>query len=189
KKCCLRHLEETVYKIMEGMGIPWIYIWVFDYPWAADVGIAFELLEEGVWNCSERYSHKQGCESDMQIAQLNALMNMLVMTICTIDIHARDVVPKLRAKKISTGQAFTLLSQLCHRWDEDQGDCLVNICDAQFVCDYHPLANDSYQEPVEHPWDCWPASPPPTPFPHIEHHRQKHSWRHTGSVQECCFSI
>lgn len=47
----------------------------------------------------------------LQIAQLNALINMLlgeltpgvrqkIMTICTIDVHARDVVAKLIAQKV-----------------------------------------------------------------------------------------
>ena len=49
----------------------------------------------------------------VQIAQLNSLISMLlgelssgdrqkIMTICTIDVHARDVVAKLIAQKVNT---------------------------------------------------------------------------------------
>ncbi|XP_042314347.1 dynein axonemal heavy chain 11-like [Sceloporus undulatus] len=130
--------------------------WLFDYPaqvaltssqiwWATDVRIAFERLEEGFETALKDYNRKQ-------IAQLNALINMLlgeltpgdrqkIMTICTIDVHARDVVAKLIAQKVSNGQAFTWLSQLRHRWDEEQTECFVNICDAHFQYAYEYLGN------------------------------------------------
>lgn len=49
----------------------------------------------------------------LQIAQLNSLINMLlgelnpgdrqkIMTLCTIDVHARDVVSKLIAQKVGS---------------------------------------------------------------------------------------
>lgn len=38
-----------------------------------------------------------------------------IMTICTIDVHARDVVAKLIFQKIDNSQAFIWLSQLRHR--------------------------------------------------------------------------
>ncbi|KAJ7345633.1 hypothetical protein JRQ81_001583, partial [Phrynocephalus forsythii] len=130
--------------------------WLFDYPaqvaltssqiwWVANVRIAFGRLEEGFETALKDYNRKQ-------IAQLNALINMLlgeltpgdrqkIMTICTIDVHARDVVAKLIAQKVANGQAFTWLSQLRHRWDEEQSECFVNICDAQFPYAYEYLGN------------------------------------------------
>ncbi|XP_069077648.1 dynein axonemal heavy chain 11-like [Pleurodeles waltl] len=160
----LRHLEEAMHsavrrEIMEAISA---YEdkprdqWLFDYSaqaaltgsqiwWVADVGIAFERLEEGFETALKDYNRKQ-------IAQLNALINMLlgeltpgdrqkIMTICTIDVHARDVVAKLIAQKVSTGQAFSWISQLRHRWDDIQKDCFVNICDAQFQYSYEYLGN------------------------------------------------
>ena len=61
-----------------------------------------------------------------QVSQLNTLIGHLlgdltkgdrqkIMTICTIDVHARDVVAKLIAQKIDNSQAFIWLSQLRHR--------------------------------------------------------------------------
>ena len=81
--------------------------------------------------------------SCVQIQQLNSLVTLLIgkltsndrqkiCTICTIDVHARDVVGKLISSKVENAQAFAWLSQLRHRWDEKEKDCFANICDAQF---------------------------------------------------------
>ncbi|XP_020566647.2 dynein heavy chain 11, axonemal-like [Oryzias latipes] len=130
--------------------------WLFDYPaqvgltgsqvwWATDVGIAFARMEEGFDSALKDYNKKQ-------ITQLNSLIHMLVgdltpgdrqkiMTICTIDVHARDVVASLITQKVTNGQAFAWLSQLRHRWDEETKHCYVNICDAQFQFSYEYLGN------------------------------------------------
>uniref|UniRef100_A0A671Z136 Dynein, axonemal, heavy polypeptide 9 like n=1 Tax=Sparus aurata TaxID=8175 RepID=A0A671Z136_SPAAU len=128
--------------------------WLFDYPaqvgltgsqvwWATDVGIAFERVEEGFETALKDYNRKQ-------ITQLNSLIHMLlgdltpgdrqkIMTVCTIDVHARDVVASLTSQKVS--QAFAWLSQLRHRWDDETRHCYVNICDAQFQFSYEYLGN------------------------------------------------
>uniref|UniRef100_A0A8C4ZK88 Uncharacterized protein n=1 Tax=Gadus morhua TaxID=8049 RepID=A0A8C4ZK88_GADMO len=130
--------------------------WLFDYPaqvaltctqiwWTSDVGIAFLRLEEGYENAMKEYYKKQ-------VTQLNTLISMLigqlspgdrqkVMTICTIDVHARDVVAKMVAQKIDNSQAFVWLSQLRHRWGEKDAHCYANICDAQFQYSYEYLGN------------------------------------------------
>ncbi|XP_066519150.1 dynein axonemal heavy chain 17-like isoform X2 [Hoplias malabaricus] len=130
--------------------------WLFDYPaqialattqiwWATEVSIAFARLEEGFENATKDYFKKQ-------VSQLNALITLLIgeltkgdrqkiMTICTIDVHARDVVGKLIANKIDRVQAFMWQSQLRHRWDENGKHCFANICDAQFIYSYEYLGN------------------------------------------------
>uniref|UniRef100_A0A8D2LWB0 Dynein axonemal heavy chain 11 n=1 Tax=Varanus komodoensis TaxID=61221 RepID=A0A8D2LWB0_VARKO len=130
--------------------------WILDYPaqialtgsqiwWTIDVGIAFNRLEEGFETALKDYHKKQ-------ITQLNALISLLlgeltssdrqkIMTICTIDVHARDVVAKLVAQKVTSSQAFAWLSQLRHRWDCAQKHCFANICDAQFQYYYEYLGN------------------------------------------------
>uniref|UniRef100_A0A6I8NYC7 Dynein axonemal heavy chain 11 n=1 Tax=Ornithorhynchus anatinus TaxID=9258 RepID=A0A6I8NYC7_ORNAN len=130
--------------------------WIFDFPaqavltssqiwWTTDVGIAFSRLEEGFETALKDYHKKQ-------IAQLNALIALLlgelapgdrqkIMTVCTIDVHARDVVAKLVAQKVTSSQAFAWLSQLRHRWDDIQKHYYVNICDAQFQYCYEYLGN------------------------------------------------
>lgn len=73
--------------------------------WTTEVNIAFGRLEEGYENALKDYNKKQ-------ISQLNSLITMLlgdlssgdrqkIMTICTIDVHARDVVSKMIAHKVS----------------------------------------------------------------------------------------
>ncbi|XP_076453714.1 LOW QUALITY PROTEIN: dynein beta chain, ciliary-like [Babylonia areolata] len=130
--------------------------WLFDYPaqvalcgtqiwWTTEVNIAFGRLEEGYENALKDYNKKQ-------ITQLNALITMLlgdlskgdrqkIMTICTIDVHARDVVAKMISQKVDSSQAFLWLSQLRHRWDDSERDCFANICDAQFRYSHEYLGN------------------------------------------------
>ncbi|KAL8567586.1 hypothetical protein ACOMHN_054399 [Nucella lapillus] len=130
--------------------------WLFDYPaqvalcgtqiwWTTEVNAAFSRLEEGFENALKDYSKKQ-------INQLNNLINMLIgelssgdrqkiMTICTIDVHARDVVTLIITKKVENAQAFVWVSQLRHRWDDNLGDCFANICDAQFRYSHEYLGN------------------------------------------------
>ncbi|XP_045472902.1 dynein beta chain, ciliary-like isoform X2 [Harmonia axyridis] len=131
-------------------------LWLFDFPaqpalcgtqiwWTTEVNMAFARLEEGYENALKDYQKKQ-------IAQLSALINLLlgdltpgdrqkIMTICTIDVHSRDVVFKMIAAKVENSQAFQWQSQLRHRWDEKIKDCFANICDAQFRYQYEYLGN------------------------------------------------
>ncbi|NXL65574.1 DYH9 protein, partial [Chordeiles acutipennis] len=130
--------------------------WLFDYPaqvalsctqiwWTTEVGIAFARVEEGYENAMKEYHKKQ-------VTQLNTLITMLIgqlskgdrqkiMTICTIDVHARDVVAKMIAQKVDNAQAFIWLSQLRHRWADEERHCFANICDAQFLYSYEYLGN------------------------------------------------
>ncbi|XP_046594204.1 dynein beta chain, ciliary [Neodiprion lecontei] len=130
--------------------------WLFDYPaqvslcgtqiwWTTEVNLAFSRLEEGYDNAIKDYLKKQ-------ISQLSTLITLLlgeltkqnrqkVMTICTIDVHSRDVVAKLVQAKVETAQAFQWQSQLRHRWDEKEKDCFANICDAQFRYSHEYLGN------------------------------------------------
>ncbi|XP_021937393.1 dynein beta chain, ciliary isoform X2 [Zootermopsis nevadensis] len=130
--------------------------WLFDYPaqvslcgtqiwWTTEVNIAFSRLEEGYENAIKDYQKKQ-------ISQLSTLITLLIgelskqdrqkiMTICTIDVHSRDVVYKFVQNKIESASAFQWQSQLRHRWDEKESDCFANICDAQFRYSYEYLGN------------------------------------------------
>uniref|UniRef100_A0A803V8E2 Dynein axonemal heavy chain 17 n=1 Tax=Ficedula albicollis TaxID=59894 RepID=A0A803V8E2_FICAL len=113
--------------------------------WTAEVGMAFSRMKEGYEKAMKEYHKKQ-------VAQLNMLVTMLlgqlskgdrqkIMTICTIDVHARDVVAKMIAQKVDSGQAFLWLSQLRHRWADEERHCWASICDAQFLYSYEYLGN------------------------------------------------
>lgn len=130
--------------------------WLFDYPaqvslcgtqiwWTTEVNIAFSRLEEGYDNAIRDYYKKQ-------VSQLSTLISLLlgdltkqdrqkIMTICTIDVHSRDVVGKLIQMKVESASAFQWVSQLRHRWDETDRHCFANICDAQFKYSYEYLGN------------------------------------------------
>ncbi|XP_055876061.1 dynein beta chain, ciliary-like isoform X4 [Biomphalaria glabrata] len=130
--------------------------WIFDYAaqpalcgtqiwWTTEVNQAFFKLEEGHEGALKDYLKKQ-------ISQLNSLITLLlgdlsagdrqkIMTICTIDVHARDVVAKMITLKVDSSQCFVWLSQLRHRWDHKEDDCFANICDAQFRYDKEYLGN------------------------------------------------
>lgn len=131
-------------------------VWIYDFPaqpalcgtqiwWTTEVNISLARLEEGYENALKDYQKKQ-------IAQLSALIVLLlgdltagerqkIMTICTIDVHSRDVVAKMIAAKVENSQAFQWQSQLRHRWDLKKKNCFANICDAQFKYQYEYLGN------------------------------------------------
>ena len=77
----------------------------------------------------------------MLIGKLSSGDRQKIMTICTIDVHARDVVTKMITTKVDSSQAFAWLSQLRHRWDDNERDCFANICDAQFRYSHEYLGN------------------------------------------------
>ena len=64
-----------------------------------------------------------------------------MMTICTIDVHSRDVVSKMITQKIESSLSFCWQSQLRHRWDNTEEDCYANICDAEFRYWHEYLGN------------------------------------------------
>lgn len=113
--------------------------------WSVETFNAFRHLEGGDENALRNYQKKQ-------VAMLNALINLLlgnltpgdrqkVMTVCTIDVHSRDVVAKLISTKIRGADAFQWQCQLRHRWCLNANNCFVNICDAQFQYDFEYLGN------------------------------------------------
>ncbi|XP_017734860.1 PREDICTED: dynein heavy chain 17, axonemal isoform X1 [Rhinopithecus bieti] len=130
--------------------------WILDYSaqvaltctqiwWTTEVGLAFARLEEGYENAIKDYNKKQISQLNvlitLLIGNLNAGDRMKIMTICTIDVHARDVVAKMIVAKVESSQAFTWQAQLRHRWDEEKRHCFANICDAQIQYSYEYLGN------------------------------------------------
>ena len=115
--CCARGIRERVSVLLPlQVALAGTQVW-----WTTEVNLAFNRLEEGYENALKDYYKKQ-------VTQLNTLINLLlgdltkgnrqrIMTVCTIDVHARDVVAKLIQQKVENSQAFTWLCQLRHRYE------------------------------------------------------------------------
>ncbi|XP_060647178.1 dynein beta chain, ciliary [Drosophila nasuta] len=173
-------LHELFRRALRAFGEKSRDLWLYDWPaqvalccsqihWTTDVNRTFACMEEG-YEGAMKELHKR------QITQLNALINLLlgelspgdrqkIMTICTIDVHSRDVIGKIIASKVDNSLAFQWQSQLRHRWDDEQSgsgssgcgtilsttsggeggeeDCFANICDAEFRYAYEYLGNTS----------------------------------------------
>lgn len=106
--------EQWLFDFMAQVSLCGTQIW-----WSTEVNIAFARLEEGYDNALKDYFKKQ-------VAQLSTLITLLIgeltkqdrqkiMTICTIDVHSRDVVSKMIQGKVEAGSAFQWQSQLRHR--------------------------------------------------------------------------
>ena len=113
--------------------------------WTSEVNAAFERLEQGNEGALKDY------QSQM-VAGLNALTSMVlgdlsrgdrskIKTLITIEVHARDIVSRLVADKVESGSSFSWQSQLKYRWDEEFGNCFINIADAEFVYSYEYVGN------------------------------------------------
>merc|ERR1711911_209132 len=63
------------------------------------------------------------------------------MTICTLDVHSRDIVLKMISEKTETASAFLWCAQLRARWSDLDNHAYINICDAQFLYSYEYLGN------------------------------------------------
>ncbi|XP_015187538.1 PREDICTED: dynein beta chain, ciliary-like [Polistes dominula] len=130
--------------------------WIMDYKaqpslcgtqiwWTTEVNMAFARLEEGFEHALRDYLKKQINQLQVLITilcgELNESDRQKIMTICTIDVHARDVVAKLISMKADNASNFQWQSQLRHRWDDSKEDCYANICDACFLYAYEYLGN------------------------------------------------
>eukprot|EP00656_Telonema_subtile_P018040 TRINITY_DN1972_c0_g1_i10.p1 TRINITY_DN1972_c0_g1~~TRINITY_DN1972_c0_g1_i10.p1 ORF type:complete len:4525 (-),score=1414.93 TRINITY_DN1972_c0_g1_i10:97-13671(-) len=113
--------------------------------WATEVTQAFNALEDGM----------ETALKDQWQAQVDALKNLSVLvrgelskgdrrkivTLMTIDVHARDVVNKMVIKKTESAQSFDWLAQLRLYWDDQIEDCLCDCCDARFLYGYEYVGN------------------------------------------------
>ncbi|KAG9396803.1 Dynein heavy chain and region D6 of dynein motor [Carpediemonas membranifera] len=113
--------------------------------WTSEVNQAFAKLEEGNETAVKEYNKKQ---QEQIIALIHKIQGELskndrikIMTITTIDVHARDVVTGLIDSKVETAQSFAWQSQLKLRWDDQVGDCFINIADAEFQYWHEYLGN------------------------------------------------
>ena len=104
--------------------------------WTTEVNTAFDRLEQGNEAAMKEYLVLilAGLTSytNMVLGDLSKEKRTKVKTLITIDVHARDIVLKLINDKVDSPFAFAWQSQLKYRWDDEQKDCFINICDAEF---------------------------------------------------------
>ncbi|XP_026835009.1 dynein beta chain, ciliary isoform X2 [Drosophila erecta] len=132
------------------------HVWIFEWPaqpalvgtqimWTTETNDAFAKVQQRYENALKDYNKKQITQLNnliiLLLGDLTAAERQKIMTICTIDVHSRDVVGTIIAKKVEVQTAFQWQSQLRHRWDPKIDDCFANICDAQFRYDYEYLGN------------------------------------------------
>ncbi|XP_044574110.1 dynein beta chain, ciliary [Drosophila ananassae] len=132
------------------------HVWIFEWPaqpalvgtqimWTTETNDAFAKVQQRYENALKDYNKKQVTQLNnliiLLLGDLTAAERQKIMTVCTIDVHSRDVVATIIAKKVEVQTAFQWQSQLRHRWDPKIEDCFANICDAQFRYDYEYLGN------------------------------------------------
>eukprot|EP00041_Stephanoeca_diplocostata_P039521 m.1633795 g.1633795 ORF g.1633795 m.1633795 type:complete len:4492 (+) comp25411_c0_seq1:204-13679(+) len=127
--------------------------WVFDWPaqvalvgtqvyWTSEVNQSFAKLEEGFENAMKDYNKKQVNELNALITLLQGKLSkahrVMLQTVCTVDVHSRDIVIGLIREKADNAGAFIWQSQLRHFWDDSINHCRIAICDARFIysCEY-----------------------------------------------------
>ncbi|XP_037954213.1 dynein beta chain, ciliary [Teleopsis dalmanni] len=132
------------------------HVWIFEWPaqpalvstqiwWTTETNEAFSKVQQRYENAIKDFNKKQVTQLNnlitLLLSDLTAAERQKIMTVCTIDVHSRDVVAKIIAQKVEVATAFQWQSQLRHRWDQKYDDCFANICDAQFKYDYEYLGN------------------------------------------------
>ncbi|KAL0236998.1 hypothetical protein PCE1_000395 [Barthelona sp. PCE] len=134
------HRERWIKKYPAQIVLTGSQIW-----WTTDVSYAFEKLLEGKETALSDYNevqHKQIMDLITTI-QGDLVKNdrRKVMTLCTLEVHSRDVVAGLIRKKVDFVDAFEWQSQLRTRWDDKEKDCFVHNMDAVFRYSHEYLGN------------------------------------------------
>ena len=89
---------------------------------------------------------------DKQVLQLADLITIIngeltkndrkkLITLCTIDVHARDVVQRLIEERVENQSCFQWQSQLRYYQNEKSKEAQVNICDAEIKYTYEYIGN------------------------------------------------
>ncbi|KAL0242811.1 hypothetical protein GEMRC1_005374 [Eukaryota sp. GEM-RC1] len=113
--------------------------------WTSDVNYAFQKLVEGSEDALTDYYKTQQKQINELIkliqGNLTSQERLKICTLCTIEVHARDVVNDLIEQKVDSPDNFQWQKQLRLKWDDQRFDCFADICDAQFQYNYEYLGN------------------------------------------------
>ena len=113
--------------------------------WTRDVDSAFGMKEEGNQYALRDYNRNQQ-ENLKKLAalvrgELSPQERRKIITLITIEVHARDVVARLVQSGAENHLVFDWQSQLRYSWDDDTKVCSINIADASFTYGYEYIGN------------------------------------------------
>eukprot|EP01135_Chromosphaera_perkinsii_P008555 Nk52_evm21s1400 gene=Nk52_evmTU21s1400 len=133
------------------------HVWMFDscaqltivagQIWfATEVQIAFDRILQGHESSLVDYHRKQikqiSTIVDIIRGDLSPLDRQKLVSLCTNDVHARDVISTiLNDDNEISSNMFIWQSQLRYRWDENTLACLIDICDANFDYNFEYIGN------------------------------------------------
>lgn len=130
--------------------------WLFDYSaqtvvlvsrtyFTQQVSDAFAELECGNEDALKNLLERQKAQLREIIKLINGPLSKndrkKLITLCTIDVHARDVVQRLIEDRCETAEVFAWQSQLRYIQDPKTGDPLVQICDADIPYQFEYIGN------------------------------------------------
>ncbi|CAK4776251.1 unnamed protein product [Aphanomyces euteiches] len=134
------------------------HMWVMDYPaqlsllgsqivWTEESEKALEEMEGGQEDALKKYYDVCNARLDdlIKLAQgeLTKLDRLKIITVITVDVHARDVVQMLVSKKVASAADFTWQSQLRYYYLEPQTtkQVAIRLCDFRALYSYEYIGN------------------------------------------------
>lgn len=138
------------------------HVWVFDYPaqvallgsqivWTEEVESALEEFENGAEDAIKKYWDVSTVQLEELIklvqGELGALDRQKIITLITVDVHARDVVQSLITKKVTSSLDFQWQSQLRYYLATvmtstgQKKEVHIKICDFQSFYSYEYTGN------------------------------------------------
>ena len=110
-----------------------------------DVNWSFEQLEEGNENALRDFNKKQidilNKYAELILGELSGNDRKKIITLMTLDVHARDVVIGLIDSKAETNQTFAWMSQLKFHMDDKTNTVRIEICDYITYFGYEYIGN------------------------------------------------
>ncbi|KAF6251999.1 flagellar outer dynein arm heavy chain beta [Scenedesmus sp. NREL 46B-D3] len=130
--------------------------WIFKYSaqntvvvsrtfFTQEVNEAFDELEEGNEEALKTEYERQVNQLVGLIELINGDLSKLdrkkLITLCTIDVHARDVVQRLIDERVESATCFQWQSQMRYLVSEKTKLCQVNVSDAEIAYNYEYIGN------------------------------------------------
>jgi dynein heavy chain len=110
-----------------------------------DVDDSFDQLEEGNDNSLSDYNAKQiallNKYAELILTDLASNDRKKIITLVTLDVHARDIVQYLIDTKAENNQCFSWKSQLKFQMDDKTNLCRITICDYTCFFGYEYIGN------------------------------------------------